>query len=84
MSFFLIEAEGNSRRMTFFEEIMNIEGFTIDEMLKARELIINNKHKVDFFFVLQTEFRIHYVHIVLDDFHVYQPSCEFDLGGESG
>ncbi|XWS41238.1 hypothetical protein CRYUN_Cryun17cG0063900 [Craigia yunnanensis] len=50
-SFFKKEAEGIDRRMMLFTEIMQLEGFSPQEML-AGDYIIKDAYKIDFFFTL--------------------------------
>ena len=54
----------------FLEKIKKLEGFRIEGTLEASELIIKDNWKVDFFFGLSTEFRIHYIRKLVGDSHV--------------
>ncbi|KAK8574565.1 hypothetical protein V6N12_062255 [Hibiscus sabdariffa] len=78
VAFFKIEAQGNDRRMSIFEEIMKIENLSKDDMLAAGEYISKEAHKVDFFFSLPKDFKKDYVLKQLLERNLYRPSSHID------
>nr|GLL19855.1 uncharacterized protein LOC109155151 [Ipomoea trifida] len=60
-TYFQNESENNTRKMKIFEEIMQLLGFSTEEIMNASEHILKDAHKLDTFFALPKELRSHYV-----------------------
>nr|GMC60921.1 SWI/SNF complex subunit SWI3D isoform X1 [Ipomoea batatas] len=60
-TYFQNESENNTRKMKIFEEIMQLPGFSTEEIMNAGEHILKDAHKLDTFFALPKELRSHYM-----------------------
>ncbi|KAK7860299.1 hypothetical protein CFP56_039773 [Quercus suber] len=66
-SCFKIELEEAKIRMKVFNELLKIEGLSISERIKARELLIIDTCKCDYFYSLPRDVRYDYAIQVLID-----------------
>ena len=78
-SCFKIELEEPKRIMKVFNELLKIEGLSILERIKTRELLIVDTRKCDYFYSLPGNVRYDYVIQVLTDARVNALYILFDL-----
>ncbi|OMO88879.1 hypothetical protein COLO4_20035 [Corchorus olitorius] len=75
------DAAGGDRRLSVFDEIMELGGFSNQQVMDAGEHILKDLHKVDTFFGLPKLLRKDYVLKQLSEANPYRPSFDFnDLG----
>ncbi|XP_044473190.1 uncharacterized protein At2g29880-like [Mangifera indica] len=75
-TYFKKEVEGKNRRMNLFNALLELDGFSRQELLNVGEHIIKKEHKIDFFFELPMDFRKDYVIKQLAECNVYCPSFD--------
>ena len=66
-SCFKIESKEAERRMKVFNKLLKIEGLSISERIKTRELLTTDTRKCDYFYSLPGDVRYDYVIQVLTD-----------------
>ncbi|XP_031106132.1 uncharacterized protein LOC116010761 [Ipomoea triloba] len=81
-TYFQNESENNTRKMKIFEEIMQLPGFSTEEIMNAGEHILKDSHKLDTFFALPKELRSHYVVKQLSEINAYHPTFDFHGGDD--
>nr|GMD46960.1 Myb_DNA-bind_3 domain-containing protein [Ipomoea batatas] len=81
-TYFQNESENNTRKMKIFEEIMQLPGFSTEEIMNVGEHILKDAHKLDTFFALPKELRRHYVVKQLSEIDAYHPTFDFHSGDD--
>nr|GMD40608.1 Myb_DNA-bind_3 domain-containing protein [Ipomoea batatas] len=81
-TYFQNESENNTRKMKIFEEIMQLPGFSTEEIMNVGEHIMKDAHKLDTFFALPKELRRHYVVKQLYEIDAYHPTFDFHSGDD--
>ncbi|OMP01342.1 hypothetical protein COLO4_11952 [Corchorus olitorius] len=76
-NYFEKEAAGGDRRLAIFEEILKTGGFTNQQVIEAKKMILKDAHKVEAFFGLPQILRRDYVMKQLVDANPYIP--RFDI-----
>ena len=80
--YFKDQIESNHRKMKIFDEIMELSGFSEQEIIDVGEYILKDTNKVDTFFALPKAFRMTYVAKQLFEATPYRPT--FDFQDENG
>ena len=76
-SYFKDQAENNHRKMKIFDEIMELSGFSKQEIIDVGEYILKDTNKVDTFFALPKAFRRTYVDKQLFEATPYRQTFDF-------
>ena len=76
-SYFKDQAESNHRKMKIFDEIMELSGFSEQEIIDVGEYILKDTNKVDTFFAFPKAFRRTYVAKQLFEATPYRPTFYF-------
>ena len=81
-SYFKGQAESNHRKLKTFDEIMELSGFSEQEIIDVGEYILKDTNQVDTFFALSKDFQRTYLAKQLFEATLYRPT--FDFQDENG